>query len=131
MKHKLLISMTIAAASVLVPLYAILADTCTPGSGVICDPIGTTLCGLLTGILNAVLIIGAPIAVVFVIIAGTKYVVALGKPDAIRQANKNLMWTLFGIAIFFGALVITKVIFTTVSQFLSQNGQTNALNCNI
>ena len=90
-----------------------------------CNPLGdVTICDVFSAILNGFMVIGAPIAVVFVIIAGTKFVFAVGKEEALRKAKTNLMWTLVGIAIFFGAIVITNVIFKTVSSFLSSNNQT-------
>lgn len=112
------------------PIAFAQTSTCTSGSGVICNPLANaTICSLITGILNAFMIIGAPIAVVFVIIAGAKFVLAMGKPDAIGKARDNLMWTLIGIAIFFGAIVITRVIFNTVSAFLATSSST--LTCTI
>jgi hypothetical protein len=98
------------------------------------NPLGNaTICSLFVGILNAFMILGAPIAVVFVIIAGAKFVLARGKsegPNGLTAAKSNLLWTLVGIAIFFGAIVITQVIFKTVTSFLSNNNQT-PLECQI
>ncbi|MGH7141627.1 MAG: pilin [Minisyncoccia bacterium] len=97
----------------------------------ITSPTGNaTVCNILIGIFNAIMIIGAPVAVVFVIWAGARYVFAMGNPNKIKEANANLKWTLVGILIFFGAMVITQVIFTTVNSFLSTNNQ-NPLGCTI
>ena len=122
---------TTAVTLVFFAVAPLVSAACTPGSGIICNPLGDiNICSLLVGILQAFLIIGAPIAVVFVIIAGTKYVLALGKPEAIKKAHDNLKWTLIGIAIFFGAIVITQVIFKTVSGFLAEGSKTS-LECAI
>jgi hypothetical protein len=97
-------------------------------TGEFCNPLSfPDICSLLVGILNAFMIIAAPIAVVFIIIAGAKFVLARGKadgPSGLTAAKNNLLWTLVGIAIFFGAIVIMQVIVTTVSGFLAGNSQT-------
>ena len=59
-----------------------------------------TVCGLIKSVLQALLVIGLPIAVLFLIFAGLKYVAALGKPEAINEANRNLLYTVISIAIF-------------------------------
>lgn len=105
-----------------------LAQTCTPGSGVICSPIKGDICSLIKGLLDSFMIIGAPIAVVFVIIAGWKFIWAQGNKEQLKSAKENLLWTLVGIAIFFGAIVITRVIFNTINQFLSSG---SSITCTI
>lgn len=81
-----------------------------------------SICGLIKSILQAVLVIGLPIAVLFLIFAGLKYVAALGNPEKINEANSNLMWTVVGIAIFLGAALIAQVIATTIGQVSSRSG---------
>lgn len=81
-----------------------------------------SVCGLIKSVLQALLIIGLPIAVLFIIFAGRKYVAALGNPGKISEANSNLLWTVIGIAIFLGAALIAQVIATTVSNISSQSG---------
>lgn len=65
-------------------------------------------------ILQAVVIIGIPIAILFIVFAGFKFVLAQGNPDALKLARKNLINTIIGIAIFLGAWLIAQVIYNTV-----------------
>lgn len=83
-----------------------------------------SVCGLIESVLQALLVIGLPIAVLFLIFAGLKYVAALGNPGKISEANSNLLWTVVGIAIFLGAALIAQVVATTISQVASQSGVT-------
>ncbi|MBX4192082.1 pilin [Candidatus Parcubacteria bacterium] len=91
-----------------------------------------SVCGLIKALLQALLIIGLPIAVIFIIFAGLKYVAALGNPGKIAEANSNLLWTVIGIAIFLGAALIAQVIATTVNNISSQSGAgfQNVSSCN-
>ncbi len=111
--------------SLLLGVYtAVLAWTPSVLAQTLTNPLGsTTICQLFTTVLNAAAVIGAPIAVMFVIVAGAKFVFAMGKPAELEKARQNLVWTLIGIAVFFGAIVITDVIFNTVNTFLQGNNQ--------
>ena len=75
----------------------------------------TNFCDLLEVVLQAILIIGMPVAVVFLVIVGFKFILAQGKPEAIGIAQKNLLHTVIGIAIFLGAWTIAKVIAATMT----------------
>ena len=75
----------------------------------------TNFCDLLKVVLQAILIIGMPVAVVFLVIVGFKFILAQGKPEAIGIAQKNLLHTVIGIAIFLGAWTIAKVIAATMA----------------
>ncbi len=67
-------------------------------------------CDLLKIVLDAILLIGMPIAVLFLVYVGFSFIVARGKPEAIGKAQKNFLYTVIGIAIFLGAWTIAKVI---------------------
>lgn len=73
-----------------------------------------TLSDFITAILNAVIKIGIPIAVLFVVWAGFKFVTAQGNPEELKSARKNLVWTLVGIGIFLGAALIAEIIRQTL-----------------
>ena len=73
-------------------------------------------CSLIKIVLEALLVIGLPVAAVFLVIVGFKYILAQGKPDAIKNANKNFMFTVIGIAIFIGAWAIAMIIARTMEQ---------------
>lgn len=76
-----------------------------------------SFCDLLQKILQAVVAIGIPVAVLFLVIVGFKFILARGKPGALEVARTNLLYTIIGIGIFIGAWAITEVIITTMSQF--------------
>jgi hypothetical protein len=87
------------------------------GSNTLKNPLGVnSFCDLIVVILNAALIIGIPIAVLFIVYAGFKFVMARGSPTGLSEARSNLFNTLIGIAIFIGASLIARVIVGTLEQ---------------
>ena len=76
----------------------------------------TSFCALLKLVLDALMIIGLPVAVVFLIITGFRYILAMGNPGAIKNANQSLMYTVIGIAIFLGAWTIANIIKVTLQS---------------
>jgi len=85
------------------------------GTQILTNPLkGKTVCGLVTGLLEAAMIIGIPIAILFVVWAGFKFVLAQGNPTKIGDAQKNFLNVVIGIAIFVGASLIGSVIINTV-----------------
>jgi len=71
---------------------------------------------LIEKILKAITAIGIPIAILFIVFGGFKLVWAQGKPDALKIARSNLVWTLVGVAIFVGAVIIANIIVNTLCQ---------------
>lgn len=65
---------------------------------------------------NIVEPIAAVISVVYIILAGFKYVLAKGKPAEISNANKNLMWALIGVGVLLSASAISAVLKETIGQ---------------
>ncbi|MES2007087.1 MAG: pilin [Patescibacteria group bacterium] len=89
------------------------------------NPLGVdSICKLIGLLLQAAVAIGIPIAVLFIVYAGFKFVMARGSPGALTEARSNLVATLIGIAIFVGASLIANVIIATLAQ-LGANGVTN------
>jgi hypothetical protein len=90
----------------------------SPGGGTvgkIDNPIkASNFCQLIKILLDAILIIGMPIAVVFLVWVGFKFILAQGNPEKIKEAQKNFLNTVIGIAIFIGAWTIAKVIASTL-----------------
>jgi len=88
------------------------------------NPLGVnSICDLIGLLLKAAIAIGIPIAVLFIVWAGFKFVAARGSPGELSEARSNLVATLIGIAIFVGASLIANVIIATLSQ-LGVNGVT-------
>ena len=85
----------------------------TPGK--LCNPLSVNnFCDLIKVVLEAILVIGMPIAVLFLVYVGFKFIVAQGNPEKIKEAQQNLLNTVIGIAIFLGAWTIAKVIQATL-----------------
>jgi hypothetical protein len=97
------------------------ATNCGPNT--LCNPLGktTSFCQLLKILLDGALVIGIPIAILFIIYAGFKFVMAQGNPSELAEARKNFVYTVIGIAIFVGASLIATVIINTV-QALGVSG---------
>ena len=90
------------------------------------NPLGVeTFCGLIKALLAAAIQIGIPIAVLFIVYAGFKFVAAQGKPEKLAEARKNLVWTLVGIGLFLGAWLLAQVIANTINQL----GGQQAISC--
>jgi len=103
------------------------SPSCPPGAFCFENPLNfSTFCGLLKGIFNAILTLGIPIAVLFIVWAGFKLVLARGNTTALATAKLNLVYILVGIAIFLGAWMLSQIIANTVNAL----GATNARICN-
>jgi len=80
-----------------------------------------SICELIALLLKAAIAIGIPIAVLFIVYAGFKFIMARGSPGELSEARSNLISTIIGIAIFIGASLIANVIIATLGQ-LGVNG---------
>ena len=96
------------------------------------NPLGgiNSVCGLIKAILGAVIQIGIPIAVLFIVFAGFKFVLARGNSAKLQEARNNLMYTLIGIGIFLGAWLIATVIANTVNSLGAGSGSSQIISCN-
>lgn len=86
-----------------------------------------SFCGLVKNLLQAAIAIGIPIAVLFIVYAGFKFVLARGNPEKLAEARTNFLWTIIGIAIFLGAWLLASVVANTVNQL---GGGQNIISCN-
>jgi hypothetical protein len=102
------------------------------GSGTVINPLGNinSFCGLIKALLQAAVAIGIPIAVLFIVYAGLRFVLAQGKPEDLAKARQNMLWTVIGIGIFLGAWLLSMVIANTVNGLASGSGQTVISSCN-
>jgi hypothetical protein len=83
------------------------------------NPLGAgnnSVCKLVVGLLKAALVIGIPIAILFIVWAGLQFVLAQGKPDKLTKARENFLNVIIGIAIFVGSSLIASVIVNTLQQ---------------
>lgn len=85
--------------------------------GTLTNPLGgtDTFSGLIGLILDAVIVIGLPIAALFIIYAGFLFVTAQGNTEKITKAKLTFLWTIVGVGIFLAARVLSDVIGNTVN----------------
>ncbi len=97
-------------------VYAAPDGACAPGT--ICNPLGntSTLDQVLNIVISTVQVIAGILAVVYLILAGLKFVLAGGDPAKIKKARDMLLYVVIGIAIIFGAQAISIVVRTTITQ---------------
>ena len=70
---------------------------------------------LIKAVLDAAFIIGLPIAVLFIVFAGLRFVWARGNESKLTSAKNNLLYTVIGIAVFFGAWTLATIIESTIA----------------
>ena len=94
----------------------------------LCNPLGstTTFCGLIKKLLSALMIVGIPIAILFLVYAGFLFVWARGNPGGLEKAKKNLLYVVIGIGIFLGAWGLGQVVANTINAI--QPGTVNSGN---
>jgi hypothetical protein len=89
-----------------------------PGKATLTNPLSgiTSICKLVVALVQGATIIGIPIAVLFIVIAGFNFIIARGNPAKISAAQKNLYNVIIGIAIFVGASVIANLVVGTLKE---------------
>src|SRR3989338_11156350 len=95
----------------------VLGDQNTNTVGQLQNPLKniSNFCQLIKVVLQAILVIGVPIAVVFLVIVGFKFIIARGNPAELEKAKADFLHTVIGIAIFIGAWAIAKLIAATLA----------------
>ncbi len=71
----------------------------------------------IVAILNVVIVIATPIVVLFIILAGFKYVTARGNPTKIQEATQALTYAIIGGVLIIGAVAIAEIIKNLVTAF--------------
>ncbi len=86
------------------------------------DKKADSLISLITILLNNVVMPMAAVAVVIWIIwAGFQYLLAQGKPEALKKAHSQLLWSLIGAGVLLGAAGIAKVVENTINGLINTN----------
>lgn len=82
-----------------------------------CNPLGetNTILLLLEKILSALVLIGIPVLVIFIVYAGFLFISAQGDPEKINKARSTLFWAVIGGAVLIGARVIATIVDKTVT----------------
>ena len=97
--------------------YAAEATPCKPGNGVTClvNPIGTTSVAAFIGqIINAGLGILGSLALLTFIYGGFLWLTSAGDSKKVSEGTEVMKWSVIGLVIIFGAVGLTKLVFTLV-----------------
>ena len=87
------------------------------GSRTIQNPLRVnSIAEFISALLRAVIAIGIPIAILFIVLAGFKFIAAQGSPDKLSEARTNFLYVVIGIAIFIGASALAELIMATIRQ---------------
>ena len=71
---------------------------------------------LVEAILEIVVTIGTPIAILAIIYCGFLFVSAQGKPEKLKDARTALLWTIVGVVVLLGAKLLATVIAGTITN---------------
>lgn len=87
------------------------------GSRTIQNPLRVnSIAEFISALLRAVIAIGIPIAILFIVLAGFKFIAAQGSPDKLSEARTNFLYVVIGIAIFIGASALAELVMATLRQ---------------
>ncbi len=103
-------------------------NTSNKSAFVLTNPLGTgtgTICQLIKKVLNVSIQLATPVMLVFIVLAGLRFVWARGNPDKLKEARANLVYTLIGIGIFLGAWALAMVVAGTINQLQQAAGNKN------
>lgn len=104
----------------LAPLFfasAQIPDETGTGRGIITNPLASkTFEQLVLSLSQIITYIGVPIAALFIIYSGLKFVTARGNEDKINDAKNGLLWAIVGTGILIGAWVIVRILESTVKS---------------
>ena len=95
-----------------------------------CDPTAGKLCNLLrpefssiptfiSGVLKVVVTLALPVIILFIVIAGFRFIMAQGSPSELTAAKKNLQWVLIGSLLVLGAWVLATLLVNTIAQLIT------------
>ncbi len=70
----------------------------------------------LTSVIQVMVAVAGILAAVFFVIGGIRYITSTGSPDSLESAKKTIIFSAVGLAIAFGALVLSNIV-----QTLAQN----------
>ncbi len=90
----------------------------SPTSPFLPNPLGknTTISSFIAKILEIVIYIGGIVAVFFIIYSGFLFVMARGNEDKLKGAKQTILYTVIGVAILLGAVVIQTIIKGTLVE---------------
>lgn len=79
----------------------------------------TTIPQALALIMRAVFKIAIPVIVFFFLWTGLSYILALGKPEKLKDVHKMFLWTVIGTLLVLGAYTITNILIGTINTIVN------------
>ncbi len=98
----------------LLPKYSSATGGCTG----LCNPLEgvNSVETLIERFLQAIVYVGLPLSVLFIVYAGFRFVAAQGNKDEIVKAKHNFFWGVVGIILILGASALAALIRGTVDE---------------
>lgn len=85
------------------------------GPGTLSNPLNfESVCGFFKALFNAALMLGIPVATLFIVWSGFMFVLARGNAAALQTARRNAAFVAIGVAVFLGAWFLSQVIAATI-----------------
>lgn len=113
--------LALCSAYVIVGASAVSAATATGGSGGLSggglyNPLKNinSFEQFVAVLLQAVVYIGLPIAVLFIVYAGFLFATAQGSEDKLKKAKSTFYWTIIGVTIFLGSWTLALIVKNTI-----------------
>jgi hypothetical protein len=89
----------------------------------------TSICGLIKALLNTIMSLGIPIAMLFLVYSGFLFVIARGNVTGLQKARTNLVHVVVGIGIFLGAWLLGQIVANTINA-ISPGSVSGINSCN-
>ena len=84
-----------------------------------------TIPEFLAAALQALVYVAIPIVVLFLVVAGFKFIAAPGNSSKLEEAKRNLLYVIIGALFILGAQLVSTLISNTVKQL--QTGSSTAI----
>lgn len=118
-KHSVI---SVIAFVLLVSPYVAFAAACSTGGGdnVFQNPLKyCSIREFVAGALQVFVMIMLPVIAFFIVLAGLNFVLARGRPEALKLAKYNFFFVIIGTCLMLGAWLLANLIGATVTQVTS------------
>jgi len=105
-----------AALSAIAPLSAVAQSTSYPNPFNVGGVSINTVPDLLFKLVDAFLLILAPIAVVMIVYGGFLFVAAQGNENRLEVARRTILWSVIGLVLILGTKVLSSAIQATICE---------------
>ncbi len=108
---------SVAIIFLALPQFVVAQQNCPPGGSCLNNPLGyTSVTQFVASALRAFVYISLPILAVFIVLAGFRFILARGKPEALVLAKWNFAYVLIGTTLILGAWVFANLIGATITS---------------